>query len=56
MTKIIVTWTLIFMDCALLLRGVQALHAGLGGGHLFMASLTTFASLCLIAVIYKWKL
>lgn len=43
------------MDCALLLRGLQALYDGFGGGHLFMAALATVASAGLIAIIYKWK-
>lgn len=55
MTKIIAVGSLAFMDCALVLRGIQALHEGLGIGHLFMASLATFASIGLIAIIYKWK-
>ena len=55
MTKIVSISSLVFMDLALIGRGLQALSDGLGGGHLFMASVASFASFGLIAIIYKWK-
>lgn len=51
--KIIAIASLVFMDCALIARGLQTLYEGLGGGHLFMASLATMISGGLIAVILK---